>query len=245
MLQRVAALKTSAQPANRERSCSPYLNLTPSTSISNPFVHHFPLFFYRDILFLLVRPLHLFELLKIIPKLFLRLQRQHGVLGMPSVAVNNKKNSFELFWHFTIKWNANGWPLGNSTLFPYRVQMVNKGTMVGAAQQNRILAIKICADNNDPSLEFKMLKRRNTIVSMFTQMYMAGWEFRDILKAEGWQSFQSWLVFQYKCKITFTGRGLLICCSINWLSFMYFNYRQLCTKLQCMTSYFWWVFYHF
>lgn len=65
-------------------------------------------------------------------------------------------------------------PWATVLFFPNRVQMVNKGTMVGAAQPNRISAIKICADNNDPSLEFKMSMRINKIVSMFTQMYMAG-----------------------------------------------------------------------
>lgn len=148
-----------------------------SASISNPFVYLVPLFFYRDNLFWLARPLNLFEFLKIINSQTVSAPSEAAWSAWHAecyTAVNNKRNSFELFWHFTIKWNANGWPLGNSTLFPNRVQMLNKGTMVGAARPNRISAIKICANNNDPLLEFKTSKWINNIASMFTRIYMAG-----------------------------------------------------------------------
>lgn len=118
-----AALKTSPKSAFRDRGlcratshCMLFIsNPVPSPSISNPFVYLVPLSIYRNDPFLPTCPRRRFQFLKIC---------NSQSVAMPSEAdkstwhaenyttVNNNRISFVLFWHFTIKWNANAWPLG-------------------------------------------------------------------------------------------------------------------------------------
>lgn len=126
------------EPLETEDSAGPppfaclffFLNPVPSPSISNPFVYLAPLSIYRDDPFLPACPPHRFQFLKICNSQSVSMPWEADKSTWHAenyTTVNNNRISFVLFWHFTIKWNANAWP---RWAFLLMVLMVNKDRVI-------------------------------------------------------------------------------------------------------------------